>query len=611
MNRNTLTIAVFVAFHAMLVPMALLAAESGPVRVAVVVGANGAPPGRRALRYSHDDARAFAQVLAQTGGFRPNDINVLLDAGPQALLDAVDAALARMGSSDGTQPAGDNGLILFYYSGHADQQMLYPGGKPLPLSELRRRLDDGRPKVRIGIIDACRGGGWTGAKGLSEAAPFEVGFPAILPNQGSILIASSSGAEEAHESETLQGSFFTHHWNAGLLGAADRDADGQVTVSEAFDYARALTVRDTALVSREPQHPSFRIDLRGRQDIVMASLETQKTIVTLHQKRGQLQLVHLDSGLVVLETVAVARKVRVAIKPGNYLVRRRVGDDIWATQVRVEANVPTDVHEASLVLMTGSRLGAKSAEPRAISRGIVPQGMGDVQLALGVRHAPVIDPGLRFTTTGDGAAGLLRATVGLGRGWHLALPLALAYGKETARIWNWIAWGGLPVLGYNESPVLGHVVSGRLGGGADLRRHVGTSGTLDFSINTLGSLRWTSQQSVVAGAPTTWQDPKSWTVQLTTAYSYSLLDVLTVSFGGGVVQNVLVDGDWATGSLDGSGRGMVVALGSVQRRGLRPLPLVRVYLGDQWSLDGHVVVAYNLSTRAIAETYLGGATWMW
>ena len=54
-----------------------------------------------------------------------------------------------------------------------------------------------------------------------------------------------AGLEEAHESELLRSSFFTHHWIAGLRGAADRDADGLVTLGEAFDYAKGLTVRDS------------------------------------------------------------------------------------------------------------------------------------------------------------------------------------------------------------------------------------------------------------------------------------------------------------------------------------------------------------------------------
>lgn len=84
---------------------------------------------------------------------------------------------------------------LFYYSGHADTGALYPNGKPLPLAALRERLDDPRATVRVGIIDACRGGGWTRAKGLTSEPPFEVGLPLALSSEGSVLLASSSGVD--------------------------------------------------------------------------------------------------------------------------------------------------------------------------------------------------------------------------------------------------------------------------------------------------------------------------------------------------------------------------------------------------------------------------------
>src|SRR5678816_1872501 len=116
-----------------------------------------------------------------------------------------------------------------YYSGHADAEALYPNGRPLSLGALKKRLDDGRMNVRIGLIDACRGGGWTGAKGLTAAPAFPVEWPVALDNRGSVLIASSSGWEDAHESEALRGSFFTHHWNAGLRGAADLNGDATIT----------------------------------------------------------------------------------------------------------------------------------------------------------------------------------------------------------------------------------------------------------------------------------------------------------------------------------------------------------------------------------------------
>lgn len=572
------------------------AQDTGPRRAAVVIGANQASPGRRPLRFSHEDARRVAQVLTDVAGFAKNDVAVLLDPAPAAALAAVDAAIARVAG------AGTEALIVFYYSGHADERALYPAGRALPVSELRQRFDDGRVKLRIGIIDACRGGGWTGAKGLSEAPPFEVDFPVVLSNEGSVLISSSSGIEDAHESEALQGSFFTHHWNAGLRGAADRDGDGHVTINEAFEYARGLTVRDTALVTREPQHPSFRLDLRGRADVTLTTVDSQRTILVLRQHTGPLQLVHLDSGLVVVETPAGARKARLAVRPGRYVVRRVDAAGTRAREVNVAAGAVTDVSETSLGDASPYLSVQKTADGPAMRSGIMRAGQGDLATAAGVRHVNVVDPGLRFVRGADNSALLFRFSVGLGRGFHVALPGALAWGTERGA-WEMIAWGGVATLGATETRDSKILWAGRIGGGVDITRWL-SRGALHASVNTLGAFA-ASRGTVPATTP----GGDDWTVAATVAYSYSLAGVATLAVGGAVVRNLLVDGSLAFGGDVSAGT--LVAFGSVQRRGLRPLPLIRVHLGPDVSLDGHVSVAYAPAEATTTETYLLGGTWLW
>ncbi len=348
----------------LVVVMALAAGAPAPVRaegtpstrrLAVVVGANAAAPGRRPLRFGHTDARAVARVLHDLGGFARDDVQLLLDPQPAAVLAALDAALRSAGRSD------SDTLVLFYYSGHADTVSLYPGGRSLSLESLRQRLEDGRAAMRIGIIDACRGGGWTGSKGLSASETFAIEQALDLTSQGSALIASSSGLEDAHESVALRGSFFTHHWNAALRGAADRNADDRVTLSEAFDYARSLTIRDTALHTDNPQHPSFRFNLRGRGDPLLAELSPGSSVIELHQEVGPLQIIHLGTGLLVVELPRGQRRARVSLAPGHYLVRRRTRDLVMAREVRLGVGRRVQVTEASLIpiLVAGDRFAAK------------------------------------------------------------------------------------------------------------------------------------------------------------------------------------------------------------------------------------------------------------
>ncbi|MDX2023811.1 MAG: hypothetical protein SF187_26470, partial [Deltaproteobacteria bacterium] len=78
------------------------------------------------------------------------------------------------------------------------------------------------------------------------------------------------------------------------------------------------------------------------------------------------------------------------------------------------------------------------------------------------------------------------------------------------------------------------------------------------------------------------------------------------NLGGGVAKTVMQAGLWQPAGELLSQEGLVVAVGSVQRRALRPLPLVRVYLGESWALEGHVTIAYVYRTASVEETYLLG-----
>lgn len=187
-------------------------AHAAGAKFALVVGANGAPPGRPVLHHAYDDARALSQVLLELGGFRPEEVVLLFDPPPAKIREVLLRA-------EGALKSSTDALLVVYYSGHADGSALYPNGEAFPLAELRESLQRVPAAVRIGIVDACDGGGWTGAKGARVTAPFAVQLPEALSTEGLALIASSSGLEESHEVQALQGSFFTHH----LVASAKED----------------------------------------------------------------------------------------------------------------------------------------------------------------------------------------------------------------------------------------------------------------------------------------------------------------------------------------------------------------------------------------------------
>jgi Caspase domain len=326
-------------------------------RIAVVVGANEPPPGRQPLRFAHEDAREVAEVLEHVGGFASADVHILLDPRPPELVAALDG-IARTVAG-----AGGDALVVFYYSGHSDGQSLFPHGEPISLADLRSRIEHLGARIRVGILDTCHGGGWTQSKGLTVGPPL-----ADLLNvdtEGTALVSSSSGLENAHEAEVLHGSFFTHHLVAGLRGAADSSHDGNVTLQEAFDYARERTVRDSARIAPTPQHPSFDLALRGRQDIVLTSLSAGTSALQISAGRALLEVIHLQSGATVADAPAGQGAVRVALPPGRYLVRAVLDGHVSTKEIEVRAGETATVSEDQLEASGDGKLGAKGPEVQA------------------------------------------------------------------------------------------------------------------------------------------------------------------------------------------------------------------------------------------------------
>jgi hypothetical protein len=335
-------------------------------RIAVVVGANEPPPGRQPLRFAHDDAKEIADVLERVGGFASADVHVLLDPRPAELVAVLDGVAQTVAG------AGGDALVVFYYSGHSDGQSLFPHGEAIALADLRSRVEHLGARIRVGILDTCHGGSWTQSKGLSVGPPL-----ADLLNvgtEGTALVSSSSGLENAHEADAIHGSFFTHHLAAGLRGAADISHDGNVTLEEAFDYARERTVRDSARFATTPQHPSFDLSLRGRQDIVLTSLSPGTSALEVIALRASLEVIHLQSGVTVADAPAGQGPVRIALPPGRYMVRAVVDGRVSTKEVEVRPGETVTVAEGQLEATGDGRLALKGEADAPLSIWSAPRG---------------------------------------------------------------------------------------------------------------------------------------------------------------------------------------------------------------------------------------------
>ena len=535
-----------------------LLALSEPVaaarRVAVVVGANEAAPGRTRLRYAHEDARSVADALVQVGQFAAADVLLLLDPKPAAVRFALDAQLARL---DGAQES----LLLFYYSGHADQQALYPRGEALPLADLKERLQSKRASVRVGIVDSCSGGGWTRAKGLHPDAPFEVQVPLALSGEGEVLVASSSGVESAHESESLRGSFFTHHLVAALRGAG-ASRSGVVTMSDAFAYAKELTVRDTALQTGTPQHPSFSMNLRGRSDLPLSRIEGGGDVVEWHQRVGPLQLVHLGLGQTLLEVAPGEKTLRLAVPAGRYLLRRPSGEQVYALEIELKGGGEVTLDEDGLQLVPGASSIGKGADLPA--RPLSGRGFPRFRLSLAAGAGLLEDP--------------LRSRQSDGEIVSVATPRVLVRAGAFLELADWLELSLLsPGLGVHFEPV----ADLRFDAAANVSTPVGLPGAVGYNTfepAVMLSAEWSrfaahlhvsgharlNEEGVAAGV----------------GFDVGAFQL----FVGGSVANV----NWP--GINETSRS--ISFGSVLQRGAESLPLVRYQLRDNLSADAFFSVQF-------------------
>jgi len=257
----------------------------------------------------------------------------------------------------------DTEVILFvYYSGHADAAALHLGASRLELTELEQLVRGSAATFRVLALDACRSGALTRVKGGTTAPPFSIQLDARLAGQGMVFLTSSAANEDAQESDELKGSFFTHYFVSGLLGAADQDGDGAIVLDEAYRYAYQSTLRASSKTWAGTQHPTFRYDLRGQGKVVLTALRTnaaRRATVEFPPGRSYLLLEGSASGAVVAEIGANDTSRRISVKPTRYFVRGRGRDYLLEGEIAPAAAETVVVSEQTLTRVEYARLVRK------------------------------------------------------------------------------------------------------------------------------------------------------------------------------------------------------------------------------------------------------------
>lgn len=392
----------------------------------VAIGNNTGDAGDVALRYAESDARTFAAALQQLGGVSADRVRLILDSDAATARRTLDDVRAAIAAAEGST------ALVVYYSGHADATALHMAGSHLSFDTLRRLVQDNPASLRLLVVDACRSGGVSRVKGGGAVETFAVTAPGEAVPEGFAVLTSSAAGESSQESDHLGASFFSHHLVAGIRGAADRDDDRRVTLSEAYDYAYSQTVRSSGRTLQR-QHPTYAFGFKGKGGLVLAELDRHdRRAGTLRLREASVYVVRdrHAAGPLVAEVAPERDGAALYLPAGRYFVQQRLPRAFREFEVEVEADAEADLGAAPFATIDYDRLvRARGSAQRSAHgflllggvRGEVVPGEGPApHLALGYRlDVPWFSVGLRArgstvgTVADGGRANRTRDELGL------------------------------------------------------------------------------------------------------------------------------------------------------------------------------------------------------
>lgn len=143
--------------------------------------------------------------------------------------------------SNAANAAGENDVLIFYFSGHGIEGAFLPvdaEGHNNTLSHqlVREVIASSKARHKIVIADACHAGS-AFAQRSSVMAVLEKYYAGLTnSNGGFALLLSSKGEEFSLEDAGLRSGVYSHFLIKGASGLADMNADGLVTVKEIHGY---------------------------------------------------------------------------------------------------------------------------------------------------------------------------------------------------------------------------------------------------------------------------------------------------------------------------------------------------------------------------------------
>ena len=314
-------------------------------RFAFLVGANHGGKDRVVLRYAVDDAKAVKDVLEEMGGVLAGDTRFLADPRREVFLQEMRALAGDVARAKGVSRRVE---IVFYYSGHSDEESLFLSDGRVSYGEFRDLIMKIEADVRIAILDSCASGALTLPKGVIKRPPFLM--DTAYDMKGYAFMTSSSSSEAAQESSRLRRSYFTHNLISGLRGAADMNQDGRITLNEAYQFAFDGTLAQTENTMAGPQHPSRHVQMSGTGDVVVTELWKSSSVLTLPKDiKGRIYIHNGKNSLVLEMKKTPGREVSIGLESGDYRVIILDGGAVKESRITLASETGLELKAAAFL----------------------------------------------------------------------------------------------------------------------------------------------------------------------------------------------------------------------------------------------------------------------
>jgi hypothetical protein len=230
------------------------------------------------LNFSVKDIREFYEIIVDPKKGKYSEASVKLlcdDCDDKPTRNSILSKLTNMARNANTEDS-----ILFYFSGHGyekdDKAFIlctdsYTNAieeTAIPMETVKRIMQDSLARIKILVIDACHSGAIKGVKnsGIMTKTLFEAFFPAP---EGFVVLSSCKLGECSYEWEEKEHGVFSYYLLEGLRGAADKDADGLITITDAHKYT-SDNVKRWAFKKGLEQNPTLEAKISG--DIPLVSV---------------------------------------------------------------------------------------------------------------------------------------------------------------------------------------------------------------------------------------------------------------------------------------------------------------------------------------------------